>query len=251
MLFTTEEEKILAQDAFQPYVCKADVVGCGIEVPVEALGSRDKDDAIGELTAQCPELKQRSYFLYLGRIHEKKGVDLLLEGFAQVKSLYPDMALVIAGPGEKEYVNRLRDLSERLRMGEDIVWTGPIYGKTKWQALKAAEAFALVSHQENFGISVAEALSCGTPVLISNKVNTWREIDGEGAGLVDSDDTAGAVRLFERWHALSGRERDLMRGRAQCCFETHFDIGRSCDRLFSLISMHDAQTSPASVCAEK
>ncbi len=56
-------------------------------------------------------------------------------------------------------------------------------GDLKWGAFRAAEAFVLPSHQENFGIAVVEALACGKPVLISDKVNIWREIVEDGAGL--------------------------------------------------------------------
>ena len=72
---------------------------------------------------------------------------------------------------------------------------GMLQGDMKWGALNAAEVFCLPSHQENFGIAVAEALGCGTPVLISDKVNIWREIEADGAGLVDDDTVDGTSEL--------------------------------------------------------
>jgi glycosyltransferase involved in cell wall biosynthesis len=249
VLFTTEEEKHLAQDSFMPYLCSPAVVGCGTEVPDEALEAADQSVLRGELSTMFPELKQRRYFLYLGRIHEKKGVDLVLQGFAQAKNLYPDMALVIAGPGDKSLVESLQTLAVRESVHDQTVWTGPLYGTTKWKALKAADAFVLASHQENFGISIAEALSCGSPVLISNKINIWPEIQAEGAGIVDSDDVEGAARLFRRWAAFTEHERDAMRSRARHCFKTHFDVARSCDRLLTLISAQNAEISRATALA--
>src|SRR5256886_6713007 len=77
----------------------------------------------------------------------------------------------------------------------------------KWGAMSAAEAFVLPSHQENFGIAVAEALACGTPVLISNKVNIWREIEADGAGYVENDDLNGTANLLRRWLATSPEVR--------------------------------------------
>ena len=74
-----------------------------------------------------------------------------------------------------------------------------LQGDAKWGAFYAAEVFALPSHQENFGVAVAEALACGTPVLISNKVNIWQEIAEDGVGLVEEDDLEGTTRLLERW----------------------------------------------------
>ena len=67
-------------------------------------------------------------------------------------------------------------------MSERITWAGLLQGDLKWGALLAAEAFILPSHQENFGIAVAEALAVGTPVLISYKVNIWLEIEADNAG---------------------------------------------------------------------
>lgn len=82
-----------------------------------------------------------------------------------------------------------------------------ISGDLKWGMLHLAEAFVLPSHQENFGIAVAEALACGTPVLISNKVNIWREIESDRAGLVDEDDAPGTLRLLENGWPFPCRKR--------------------------------------------
>jgi glycosyltransferase involved in cell wall biosynthesis len=97
-------------------------------------------------------------------------------------------------------------------------------GASKWGALAAAEVFVLPSHQENFGIAVAEALACGTPVLISNKVNIWREIEQENAGFVQADTLEGTAQLLRQWDALSSTERLAFPERARHCFRAHFDI---------------------------
>ena len=248
VIFTTEEEKHLAHNAFTPYSCNAAVVGCGTDIPQEAVEPVPQDAILDELTSLYPDLKHRNYFLYLGRIHEKKGVDLLLRGFAQAK-INSNMALVIAGPGDAALIKELRMLSAQLGIQDKTIWAGPLYGPIKWQALKGADAFVLVSHQENFGISVAESLSCGRPVLISDKVNIWREIEADGAGLVDSDDVDGATRLFERWNALPAGAREAMGQGARQCFTTHFDIERSSDRLFTLIFTNSNAMSRTAACA--
>ena len=99
-----------------------------------------------------------------------------------------------------------------------------VEGDVKWGAFLASEAFILPSHQENFGISVAEALSASLPVLISNKVNIWREIDEDNAGFVENDDLEGTYALLTRWNALSDDERREMREKARHCFLEHFEI---------------------------
>jgi glycosyltransferase involved in cell wall biosynthesis len=82
----------------------------------------------------------------------------------------------------------------------------------------------LPSHQENFGIVVAEALACGVPVLISNKINIWREVQGEGAGLVESDTLEGTEALLQQWIDLSLPARQAMKDQAVAAFHGHFDI---------------------------
>jgi glycosyltransferase involved in cell wall biosynthesis len=104
-------------------------------------------------------------------------------------------------------------------------------GDLKWGAFHAAEVFVLPSHQENFGIAVAEALACGVPALISNKVNIWREVQDDGAGLVESDDATGTCRLLERWLNLDKPARQAMRQRARTCFETRFEIRKAAANL--------------------
>jgi glycosyltransferase involved in cell wall biosynthesis len=72
-------------------------------------------------------------------------------------------------------------------------------GDQKWGALRSCEAFILPSHQENFGVAVAEALACGKEVLITNKVNIWREVEQSGVGFVAEDTEQGIVSLLEKF----------------------------------------------------
>jgi glycosyltransferase involved in cell wall biosynthesis len=100
-------------------------------------------------------------------------------------------------------------------------------GDAKWGALRACEAMVLPSHQENFGVVVAEALACGRPALISNQVNIWPEIRDSGAGLVEPDTLEGTRSLLTRWFALSGPERAAMSERALAAFAAQFSM-RNC-----------------------
>jgi glycosyltransferase involved in cell wall biosynthesis len=69
-------------------------------------------------------------------------------------------------------------------------------GDVKWGAFYASEAFALPSHQENFGIAVAEALACGKPALLADKVNIAPQIAADGAGLMQPDTQEGTDELL-------------------------------------------------------
>src|SRR5579863_408206 len=240
VLFTTYEEMVLADRSFLPYQCRAEITGYGIVRP--NLPDRfDKKRSIEDLTETWPDLRNRNFLLFLARLHEKKGLDLLLRAFAASKRDLPGTALLIAGPGDVTTVNRMRSLASSLGIASDVIWTGPLYGNAKWNALRAAEAYILPSHQENFGISVVEALACGTPVLISDKVNIRREIEATGCGLVASDDVAGTTWILKRWAGLTTDEKSLMKLRASACFGSHFDITVTSDRYFKLLHL----------CAEK
>ncbi len=161
-----------------------------------------------------PELRNKRLLLFLGRLHEKKGCDLLIDAFAAVSRENPALHLVLAGPDAGGMQAALSRRAAALGLSA-ITWTGMLRGDAKWGAFRAAEAFVLPSHQENFGIAVTEALACGVPVLISKRVNIWREIEQDNAGLVDDDTAAGTQRLLRRWLALAPAERSAMATRAE------------------------------------
>jgi glycosyltransferase involved in cell wall biosynthesis len=231
VLFTCEEERLLARQSFGSYAPRREVVvGYGIRRP--------SGDAVAQRTAlraRFPELEGRRLLLFLSRIHEKKGCDLLIDAFAAALSSHPDFHLMMAGPDQTGWEVALRRRAASLGIGDRITWPGMLSGDLKWGALRCAEAFVLPSHQENFGIAVVEALACGTPVLISNQVNIWREIEADGAGLVEPDSPEGTARLLARWAAMDDHQRSAMRNRAAPCFERHFLVESAVQRLSALV----------------
>ncbi|HWO32240.1 MAG TPA: glycosyltransferase [Candidatus Acidoferrum sp.] len=241
VLFTCEEERLLARDSFRLYDCKEIVVNYGTVAPEENTETQKT-----AFFARYPELRSKRLALFMGRIHSKKGCDLLIEAFADVLGYDPDWHLVLAGPDQVGWQADLVALARRRLVSESITWTGMISGDVKYGALKAAEVFVLPSHQENFGIVVAEALACGIPVLISNKVNIWREIQQDGAGMVESDDLEGTRYLFRNWLALSALDRQRMKDRARECFRNRFEIGKSAESIVKAIASfvhHGSETS--------
>jgi glycosyltransferase involved in cell wall biosynthesis len=219
VLFTSEEERILAAQSFWLYQVRPRVVAYGTSPP--------PDDAAGlraRFSAQYPELRGRRLLLFLSRIHEKKGCDLLIEAFAKVALSDPALHLMIAGPGDPELIARLKEIASARGIADRISWPGMLKGDLKWGAFYGAEAFVLTSHQENFGIAVAEALGCGLPVLISNRVNIWREILQDNAGLAESDTQFGADSLLRRWLGLLPEVRTQMGLNALKSFQARFKV---------------------------
>jgi glycosyltransferase involved in cell wall biosynthesis len=149
----------------------------------------------------------------------------------------------MAGPGDHAFGREMKALVASLGITERVTWTGMLSGDLKWGSFHAADAFVLTSHQENFGIAVVEALACGVPVLISNQVNIWREIEQAGAGFVDSDDPAGAERLLERWVGVDAALWQRMRRAARNIFYERFVIDRAADSLIHAMRMHALRTA--------
>jgi glycosyltransferase involved in cell wall biosynthesis len=182
---------------------------------------------------ECPEIKDKPYFLFLGRIHPKKGVDILIKAYSALlrstleANLSPPPCLVIAGPGlETPYGQKMQRLAYELCGPQSVFLPGMLPVDAKWGALYNAEAFVLASHQENFGSAVVEALACGKPTLISNQINIWREIEEDGAGLVSPDTLVGAEHLLRRWESLSPHDKVTMKRAAKASYENRFTIAQ-------------------------
>ncbi len=229
VIFTSEEERLLARESFWLYRVCDKVSPLGVESP------EISPNAKSEFLSRYPQLQNTRNFLFLGRLHPKKGCDILLEAFAQLRSNEP-RALILAGPDQIGWERELRDQAARLNLTERVVFTGMLEGVMKQGAFAAADAFVLASHQENFGIAVVEALAAGVPVLISNRVNIWREVEADRAGFIEPDDFGGTVRLLQRWIDTSPAERDVMRKNAEKCFEQRFEINHAVDSLLRILS---------------
>ena len=235
VLFTSEEERRLARESFSPYRCREAVVNYGTAAPeIDFANARE------DFLSAFPQLRDQRYLLFLGRLHEKKNCEQLIKAFAAfVASTRSDQSLhlVMAGPSaDRHYQQHLERLAGST---PTIIFTGMLTGSRKWGAFSGADAFILPSHQENFGIAVVEALSCATPVLISNKVNIWREIAADKAGFVDTDDFAGITRLIEGWINTSRNGRVAMQENARKCFTRHFEIRRATDSLLEILKSRD------------
>ncbi|MFN0315404.1 MAG: glycosyltransferase [Burkholderiales bacterium] len=218
VVFTCDEERRLARESFWLYRCNERVGTVGISGP-----SSDLSLAREHFFRDYPLLRGKRILLFLGRIHEKKGCDLLIQAFAEMAARDSDLHLVMAGPCHDGLGAKLKALAANHGRSHRVTWPGMLTGELKWGAFAASEAFILPSHQENFGIAVAEALSCGLPVVISNKVQIWREIDQDQAGIVGDDTLEGTKESLARWLGLDRDKRAGMSRRARRCYESRFD----------------------------
>ncbi|GAB4213791.1 MAG: glycosyltransferase [Synechococcales cyanobacterium] len=230
VLFTCEQEKLLARNAFLPYICREVVVNLGTTAP-----SGDPDQQRQVFAQHFPQLQGRRFILFMGRIYIKKGCDLLIQAFAQVAQRDPDLHLVMAGPDQVGWVKTLQAMADSLHVGSRVTFTGLLQDDVKWGAFHSADVFALPSHQENFGFVVVEALACGVPVLISNQVNIWEEIVQDQAGWAAPDTVEGTVSLLQHWLELSPEARQKAREAALKSFRTRFEMTQAAQSLITVL----------------
>lgn len=133
---------------------------------------------LAALSSKSPQTK---LIVYLGRVHQSKGINHLIEAFGRLLEQKPDTILAIVGPDDGEQA-RLESLARRLALTERVIFTGPRYGRDKLAALVDADVVALPSMPEIFGLVAFEALMCGAPVVVANDCGAGRIIEEAGAG---------------------------------------------------------------------
>lgn len=194
MHYTSQEEMRLAQ--------AVGIRSPGVVVP---LGIDSNQYAAlpkrGTFRARHPELADCQLILFLGRITRKKGLDLLVRSFAKVHEAKPDVHLVIAGPDDEGYAARIRSEIRAHQLDRHVTFTGMVQGQEKLEVLADADVWVLPSHTENFGLAVLEAMCCGLPTVISDRVNIHRELADAGAALVtqrdESEISAAILRILQ------------------------------------------------------
>lgn len=142
--------------------------------------------------------KRKKRILFLSRIHVKKGIEFLLEAAALLKNKLEGYVIEIAGEGEKEYISQLKQKAKELQIESLVQFCGGVYGDQKWKLFQEADVFVLPTYSENFGIVVAEALACGTPV-ITTQGTPWKELETAHCGWwteIGTQPTADALNKF-------------------------------------------------------
>jgi glycosyltransferase involved in cell wall biosynthesis len=146
---------------------------------------------------QKHNLEQAMIYLFLGRIDAGKGLDLLLPAFKKLLQVSGDSHLVLAGANERGYEAQVRHLAEKLGLASRITLTGLITGQDKLAALQDADVFVLPSRSEGLSIAMLEAMYMGLPVVVTDRVGLWLEVEKNRCGLVvpyDEDSLAGALK---------------------------------------------------------
>lgn len=168
-----------------------------IPIPVDQMSavSGQRSD---EFLQSYPKARGKKIVLFLARLDEKKGLDLLLQAFADVKREHGDSVLVIAGDGPRQFVERLHRQAGDLGIANDTIWTGFLSGPQKAAAFSAAQVYVLPSYSENFGIAAAEALTFGVPTVLSDQVAIAADAAAAGASIMVRPDAMEIARAIKQ-----------------------------------------------------
>jgi glycosyltransferase involved in cell wall biosynthesis len=223
---TSESEAKCIEDRFQPK--RLEIIPNAIEFPTlpgKTFAAERAQEILGN-----PE---RKYVLYMGNLHPHKNLEKLIAVWSRVQKRWPEHVLMIVGPGPGRYVEYLQGFIQRLGLADRAKLCGPIYEMDKWLILDSAETVVLPSRSENFGLVVAEALYCGTPVVAS-RGTPWACLETEGFGhWVDTEDglLSDAIDDVLAWSAERRRE---MAWKARNYIQEHFTWDKVADRYIRL-----------------
>jgi glycosyltransferase involved in cell wall biosynthesis len=174
---------------------RVEVVPNSVELPPEQALEKKQWRSEGRLR-----------LIFLSRLHEKKGIDLLIKALSQ---LVPDVELDIYGSGSKDYLEKLKNLAIHQGLEDRVRFHGHVSGESKARAFLNADLFVLPSHSENFGIAIAEALAHGVPVITTNKT-PWTSLDEMGCGRCVNPNLAELVGVIEQLRAREPKDLEEM-----------------------------------------
>jgi glycosyltransferase involved in cell wall biosynthesis len=219
--FTSQQEKIEAELLFQSRPSRRGegrgedgTISASRDFSASAFSSTDPDSLViplgldinsfqklpnaEEFFKLWPNAAGRNIILFLSRLDPKKGLDLLIDAFAELKARCATACLVIAGDGAAPFVHTVKQRAEKLGVTKDILWTGFLEGDRKLAAFAAAKIFVLPSYSENFGIAAVEALAAGVPTVLTNGVGIAPAVRENDAGLVVGPNAAEIAAAAER-----------------------------------------------------
>lgn len=217
--FTTEQESVVAQTY-------------GIRIKKQVLllpiSSSQPASANPDLcTTQFSLSKNKFVFLFLGRIDQKKGIELIIRATAKLANEYPHFNVLIAGHHHTKYGSTLQSLVHSLGLSSVIRFCGELKGKQKTDAFVSSDCFILPSRNENFGIAVVEALQHALPVIISDQVYIAKQITALNGGWVCKVDRDSLVDTMR--HVLTDSSDYLSKKKAALSAGSHFLPDRQLD----------------------
>ena len=152
--------------------------------------------ARGRLRERLNISQDAQVLLFMGRLHPKKGIEETLAAFKLLSDKYPSLHLVLSGPDEGGYTETVRQWAAQSDLAGRVHLTGKLQDVERLAAFRDADVFVLLSHSENFGMGVAEAMACGLPVVVSEEVGISPWIARSNAGFSARRDPSAAAQAI-------------------------------------------------------
>lgn len=183
--------------------------------------------------------ERKKQILFLSRIHVKKGIEFLLEAVAALKDRLEGYTIRIVGEGEAEYIGQLRQKVFQLGIQDMVDFCGGVYGDRKWELFREADLFVLPTYSENFGIVVAEALACGTPVITTTGT-PWEELNTWHCGWWTEIGTAPTLNALNAFLDLSEEDLEQMGRNGRRLVEAQYSSKKVAEEM---VRMYEGLTS--------
>ncbi|MCH4147441.1 MAG: glycosyltransferase [Prevotella sp.] len=222
-------------------VAKADIINATAETEkanILKLGYNDKVVVIpngidvDNIVMKNKWTKQKK-ILFLSRIHEKKGLEILIESVERLKNQMKDYKIIVAGEGSRSYIQLLKEYTKKCLVDSMFDFVGGVYGIQKWKLYRCADVFILPTYSENFGIVVAEALASGTPV-ITTKGAPWQDLETCHCGFWTEIGIDGTVDALRKFLTLSASDLEVMGKNGRKLIEDKYSSKIMAEKMFEL-----------------
>ena len=222
-------------------ICRADYIHATADSEKEnllQLGYNDKIKVIPNAVNVDSIIMKNSWqrtktILFLSRIHEKKGINFLIEAASILKKELDGYKIVIAGEGDAAYIDTLKQMALQAGVQDIVSFAGGVYGEEKWQLFRNADVFVLPTFSENFGIAIAEALASGTPV-ITTKGTPWTDLVAYDCGWHTEIGTLPTVNALKAFLQLDEMTLELMGRNGRRLIEEKYSTQSMADEMMKL-----------------
>lgn len=208
----------------------------GFKNPIAILpnGINLAEYVLSEKTVAKKNNFSKKTFLFLSRIHPIKGIEMLLEAWQKIENAQKaDWQIIIAGNGDPKYIQTIQEKIRDKKMTHEIKMIGPLFGDEKTHAVSNAEIFILPTYSENFGIVIAEALACKTPVITTQSA-PWSDLITHNCGWWTETNPNSIAQAMENAMLLTEAKRMEMGENGRNLIEQKYNIDKIADHFIHL-----------------
>ena len=221
ILLTNKKEKDLLNDTYvNTKGLKKKVVGYGILEP-----KYDTSKVKKIFYKKFKSLKDKDFYIYLGRFHNKKGCEIIMNAVKYFSLRKKPINVLMCG-SNNIYKKYLQKISKDLNIEKNIIWSNFLKNDLKLGALLSSKAMLLPSYGENFGVALVEAMACGIPVLTTNKVNIYNYIIKNNAGYISSPNNVNFIKIINKFENLKKSNITQLKKNAYRCFKNNFLLSK-------------------------